>query len=135
MPETSFTKLSTGVTHRVIAPSTDQVSPTYNGTPFPVNVERASSWWRRAVGLLLTRNLPRDQGLWLRPCASVHTIGMAYAIDVIFLGVDGRVRKVVHQMKPMRLAWCWGADSVLELRAGVAKRMGIQEEGRFSGLS
>lgn len=120
--------------HKAGAGGPDDLSLTYNGSPFPVKVHRASSWWQRAVGLLLERNLRPDQGLWLCPCSSVHTIGMAYAIDVIFLDMDGLVQRVVHNVQPMRLAWSMGAKSVLELRAGEARRMGIQKGGRFSGF-
>ncbi len=106
----------------------------YNQAPFPIRVERASSWWRRALGLLLKRNLSPDQGLWLAPCSAVHTIGMAYSIDVIFLDPEGRVQRVVHGLKPMRWAWSVGARSVLELRAGQAQKMGLQKGGHFSGF-
>jgi hypothetical protein len=81
-------------------------------------IRMAKSWWRRAVGLLTTSKLDEPSGLWISPCSSVHTIGMRYAIDVVFLDEMGRVKKLVRCLKPFRCAVCWGACSTLELRAG-----------------
>ncbi len=83
----------------------------------------ASTWWRRAVGLLATRELSNPCGLWLRPCNSIHTFGMRYPIDVVFLRADGTVLKVVPALAPWRMARCPGAASTLELRAGLARRL------------
>lgn len=108
---------------------------TLNGTDFPVRILCAFSWSRRAVGLLLQRELPESEGLWLRPCASVHTIGMAYPIDVVFLSREGLVQKLVTALKPWRFSASASADSVLELRAGVACRLGVRVGGQFSPAS
>ena len=50
----------------------------------------ARSWLARLRGLLGTSELPADEGLWLSPCNSVHSLGMRYAIDVIFLNRELR---------------------------------------------
>lgn len=105
---------------------------TLNGADFPVRIRCAFSWSRRALGLLLQRDLPESEGLLLRPCASVHTIGMAYAIDVVFLSREGRVQRVVTALKPGRFAASDRAGSVLELRAGAADRLGVRVGGQFS---
>ena len=64
----------------------------------------ADRWWRRAVGLLGRSSLDDDEGLLLAPCASVHTLGMRFAIDVAFLDRDGRVVSAKPRVFPGGLA-------------------------------
>ena len=73
----------------------------------------------RLRGLLARRRAPGPRsGIWLRPCRAVHTLGMAYAIDVAFIGRDGRVLRVAT-LAPWRAALCVRAVSVVETRGGV----------------
>ena len=51
----------------------------------------ARGFWRRAVGLLARRGLPEREGLLIPHCSAVHTFGMRFAIDVLFLNDDGQV--------------------------------------------
>ncbi|MCA6218310.1 DUF192 domain-containing protein [Ideonella sp. B7] len=75
---------------------------------------------------------PRQQGggvlcgSWLRPCHWVHTWGARGAVDVVFLRADGVVLKVVPRLPPWRVARCQEAASVLRLRPGLARRVGLQ---------
>lgn len=85
----------------------------------------------RIKGLLGTSQLPLGCGLLLRPCHSIHTIGMAYAIDVLFLDWDYNVLKVVGDLRPMRAASCWAGEMALELPAGTAARTGTQVSHRL----
>ncbi len=84
----------------------------------------AFRWHQRLIGLLGRRQLPDDEALWLRPCGSVHTFGMRFAIDVLFLDADDTVVHVEHGLTPWRVARA-SAVSVVELAAGVARRNGI----------
>lgn len=60
----------------------------------------------------------RVAGLWLGPCAAVHTFGMRYAIDVVFLNRHGRVIRLVPALGPRRWAFCRRAASVVEFETG-----------------
>lgn len=63
-----------------------------------------------------------DEGLWIVPCPMIHTFFMKFPIDVLFLGRDLRVARVIENLKPWRLSpWVWSAHSVLELAGGVLK--------------
>lgn len=79
----------------------------------------AASWWQRLRGLIARAPLRRGEGLLLLECASVHTIGMRYAIDVAFLDAGGRVVHSIAGLRPFRLG-LGGAEAVhtLELPAG-----------------
>lgn len=66
------------------------------------------------------------QALLLRPAASVHTCFMRYPIDVVFLDREGRVLAIHDAVPAWRLRAQRGAHAVLELRAGEARRLGIE---------
>jgi len=91
----------------------------------PLVVHRARSFLGRLGGLLTRSELRKGEGLYLAPCASVHTLFMVYDIDVVFLDRGGRVLHVVHGLGPWRAASCRGAYAALELRAGQARRYGV----------
>jgi uncharacterized membrane protein (UPF0127 family) len=74
---------------------------------------------KRRTGLLKRESLAEGEGLWIVPCEGVHTFGMAFAIDVIFLSKQRKVLKVRESMPPRRIALSLFAHSVLELPAGV----------------
>lgn len=65
------------------------------------------------------RRPARVAGLWLGPCAAVHTFGMRYAIDVIFLDHRGHVIRCVPALPPWRWAVCMRAVSVVEFESGL----------------
>lgn len=79
----------------------------------------ADSSAKRRKGLLGRDSLPVGQGLWIIPCESVHTWGMRFPIDVLYLDRKKRIQKLRSVMTPWRLSFCLSAHSVLELPAGV----------------
>lgn len=97
-----------------------------NDVPLGIQVRCAFTWPSRAIGLLGTDPLCPATALWLRPCAAVHTVGMRYSIDVVFLDPQGQVIKMVSPLLPFRWAACRRAYSVIELRRGVAEQLGLQ---------
>jgi hypothetical protein len=78
----------------------------------------ADSYLRRLVGLLgKTRSWARlGAGLWIKPSRGVHTIGMLFPIDLIFLGKENEVVGVEEHLRPFRISKVsFKASSVLEL--------------------
>lgn len=75
---------------------------------------------KRRTGLLKRTGLEPGEGLWIAPCEAVHTIGMKFAIDVLFLDKKRKVLKVKHAMPRGRMAASLFAHSVLELPSGTA---------------
>ena len=73
---------------------------------------------KRRTGLLKHTGLESGEGLWIVPCEAVHSFGMKFAIDVLFLDRSKKIRKTRPNMVPGRLAICLPAHSVLELPAG-----------------
>jgi uncharacterized protein len=76
----------------------------------------------RKKGLLGVSTLDGGAGLWIAPCEAVHTAAMKIPIDVLFLDCGLRVCKLVHAVKPWRVAISLKAHSVLELEAGAILR-------------
>ena len=59
----------------------------------------------------------------MKPCRSIHTVGMRFPVDVVFLDTQNRVIKAVAGLAPFRACWGGGeADSVLELAVGTIER-------------
>lgn len=93
-------------------------------------VQCATQWRQRLVGLLGRRGLDQDQGLWIVPCNSVHTFGMRFDIDVLFLDRDLRVVRAMREVRPWRCAMA-RAHSVIELAAGSIDRLQLQPGDRL----
>jgi uncharacterized protein len=74
----------------------------------------ARSWQARLLGLAWLDELPSDCGLLIPGCRSVHTFGMRFALDVVFLGANGETLRVARAVPPRRVLWCRGAAAVLE---------------------
>ena len=85
----------------------------------------ATRFLARARGLLGTSQLAPDTSLWVTHCNSVHTFGMTYPIDVVFLDRSCLVMGCREALKPWRWAWMKGAHSVLELAANRARVLGF----------
>jgi uncharacterized membrane protein (UPF0127 family) len=95
-------------------------------------VTLAESFFARAVGLLARAPLNDNDSLWILHCGSIHTIGMRYAIDVVFLGEEDRVLRVAVAVQPLRMRMQRNARSVLEMHAGSAAQFGITTGSRLS---
>lgn len=80
----------------------------------------------RRAGLLKHERLAEGEGLWIAPCEAVHTFGMKFAIDVLYLNRKRKVLKVRERMVPWRISGCLRAHSVLELPAGLAEKTGTR---------
>lgn len=81
---------------------------------------------KRRTGLLKHNGLDRGEGLWIVPCEAVHTFGMKFAIDVIFLSRKRVVLKMRPNMGRRGIALCLRAHSVMELPAGTIDATGLQ---------
>ena len=66
----------------------------------------ASTHWSRFRGLMATKpgEFRTGQGLWIVPCRGVHTLGMRFPIDVLYLDRDKVVVHVEENLKPWRFA-------------------------------
>jgi uncharacterized protein len=79
------------------------------------NVKKTTNFYERMWGLLGKKKLDIEEGLLITPCSSVHTFGMRFTIDVVFLNKDLTIEKTVKSLKPWRMAVSNKSHMVLEL--------------------
>jgi uncharacterized membrane protein (UPF0127 family) len=90
-------------------------------------VALANTSFTRLRGLMFRRRIAEAEALWLRPCNSVHTFWMFFAIDVIFLDRQLRIVKLVENMRPFRLTFPHlAARSVVEMSAHTISRASLK---------
>jgi uncharacterized protein len=101
----------------------NQTRQTYLATALSV----ADTHWTRLRGLLGLRSsdFRNGSGLWIVPCHGVHTLGMAFPIDVIYLDEAMTVIHIQPDLHPWRFAPIrTQAASVLELPCRTAAESG-----------
>lgn len=87
----------------------------------------ADTHWTRLRGLLGLRadDFRNGCGLWIVPCHGVHTLGMAFPIDVLYLDGAKKVIRIQSELRPWRVApVMMEAESVLELPSRTALATG-----------
>jgi uncharacterized protein len=113
-----------------------------NGPELASRAWATENTFERVQGWLKRKSVEPGEGLLICPCASIHTFGMRFAMDVAFLDRKGRVLKLVPGAGPSRLVWGpWRGIflpflvQVLELPAGAlaAASVSIGQTLRFEG--
>ncbi len=95
-------------------------------------IRSASGFWRRLKGLLGTRSLHPGDGLWISPCDCIHTLGMRYPLDILFIDDSGIVVGSCPGLLPNRFSPRFRkARGVLELPAGTTARTGTEPGDRL----
>lgn len=82
------------------------------------DVMLTESMSERMRGLLFRPPLQSNQALLIKPCSSIHTFGMSYPLDLVFLSKTFKVNKIVANLKPLRMASSFGSHMVIEMLAG-----------------
>jgi len=102
-----------------MAMQTVRVLNTTKGTVLGQRIGVADTCLRRMVGLLGKSELAPATGLLIMPSQAVHSIGMRFPIDVLFLDRNWRVIHVQPSLTPYRMTGLhWKARCVLELPTG-----------------
>jgi uncharacterized membrane protein (UPF0127 family) len=92
----------------------------------------ARSFWDRMRGLIARPALQAGGAMLISPCSSVHTVGMQYPLDLVFLNASGHAVKLVSGIPPYRVAACPGASHVLEMPAGSIETFQIKPGETFN---
>ena len=96
-------------------------------TPLATSLAVADTHWTRFRGLLglTVGDFGKGRGLWIVPCHGVHTLGMGFSIDVIYLDRALTVVRIQHELRPWRIGpVTMEAASVLELPCCAAVETG-----------
>ena len=90
-------------------------------------VKVADRFVTRLIGLLKTAGLTENQGLLLKKCNQVHTFGMKFPIDAVFLSKDGDILHMEQKMVPGKVSpHVKKAYWVLELESGFCNRFKLE---------
>jgi len=112
-----------------------RITNSTRGTTLASCAEIADTPAKRRLGLLNRESLAPGEGLWLSSASAIHTFGMKFPIDVLFLDPQGSVLGILPNMGPEetsgRYPYCKVA-SVLELPAGTAEATGTREGDNLS---
>jgi uncharacterized protein len=95
----------------------------------------ARTRWARLHGLALRRRPPEGAALLIPRCRSVHTFGMRFALDLVWLDAAGRVLAVDERVPPGRLRRHRGAVAVVEVAAGDSGRIRAMAEPQRNRLA
>jgi uncharacterized protein len=97
-----------------------------DGSPVCERCLLAETPLTRMKGLLGRRDLPKGEGIFIRPTSSIHMFFMRFPIDAVWVDEELRVVGVSPEVAPWRIAACKGAKGVFELPAGEAARRAVQ---------
>jgi len=88
---------------------------------------------QRLRGLLDFSQLTQGEGMYFPPpCNALHTVGMKFPIDIVFIDLYGRVVDLIENMAPGNQASCPAAYSALELPTGAIRGSGTQRGDALS---
>lgn len=100
--------------------------------PLVTSGRAARSWASRLRGLIGTTGLAAGEGLLIEPCSGIHSFGMRYSFDALFLDREGRVVHLMRRMSPNRVSrYVPSAQAVLELPAGAIDASGTGRHDRI----
>lgn len=97
-----------------------------NGEVIAQNVVVAKDFIKRVKGLLGKKQMQSDEGILLIPCHQVHTFGMKFAIDVLFLSKEGEIIHIEEEMMPGNVSpYIRECHQILELKCKTARKKEI----------
>ncbi len=103
--------------------ATGELRNVRSGELLAPSIARATTLFRRAIGLLRHRTVPADTGIWIDNCNAVHTLGMRATLDLYFLDAGNYVIKIVNGVPPNCLSeLCRRAKTVVQLGAAHGRR-------------
>jgi uncharacterized membrane protein (UPF0127 family) len=83
-----------------------------------LTVTVARGFIQRTRGLAWSKSLPAGDALQINRCRSIHTFGMRFRLDLLWLDQQGRAIRVDYDVPPRRLRSCSQACAVVEVTAG-----------------
>jgi uncharacterized membrane protein (UPF0127 family) len=98
-----------------------------NGELIASQVNKAYSFPKRFKGLMFTKMPQSGTALHIKPCQSIHTFFMNYAIDIIYLDETNTIVGLTEALQPRRVGMIYKkTSSVIELPDGVIKKNNLK---------
>lgn len=117
------------------APRTLCVDNLSNPAVIVDNGRVADNFVTRLRGLIGVHELAAGDGLWLKPCSSIHCMFMSIPIDVLYLDREQRVVGMDRNVRPWRMGhFHRKVHSVVELPVGVIDHsaLGVGDQLRIT---
>ncbi|MCM8786526.1 MAG: DUF192 domain-containing protein [Candidatus Omnitrophica bacterium] len=87
----------------------------------------ANNFFKRLKGYMFQKNISDDDALIFYNTPSIHMFFMYFPLDIVFLDDKYKVIKIYTNLKPWRLANCFGSKITIELPAGKTIKIPIEE--------
>lgn len=92
-----------------------------------LKIKVAESFLSRFIGLMGKKSLPKETGLLIAPCQSIHMMFMRFSIDAVYVDKNWIIKKIVPNLRTwIGISICTGAWGVIELAAGEAERLNLK---------
>ncbi len=92
------------------------------------DVKVADNFVSRTFGLIPKKEISAGEGLIIKPCCSIHTFFMRFAIDVLFVNKQNEIVALHKNVKPWRILPIHPTSHyVIELASGQIAAKGIEK--------
>jgi uncharacterized membrane protein (UPF0127 family) len=89
----------------------------------------------RRRGLAHLDELPAGHALLFERCRSIHTLGMRFALDLLWLDASGSLVRLDEKVPARRLRTCLRASAVIEAPAAEGRRFAAALLKRDAGAT
>ena len=89
-------------------------------------IDIAKRFDQRLIGLLGSKTISEDYGMFFPQCNSIHSYLMRTKFDAVFCDQGMRVRAVYTAVAPGRIISCPSATGCLEIAPDRAQALGIR---------
>ena len=97
------------------------------------DVKVAENFFTRSIGLLSRKSISDNEALIIKPCCSIHTFFMKFAIDVLFVNRKNKIVGLYENVSPNQiLPIYFSSYYVVELAAGQISNKNIQKDDIIS---
>lgn len=91
------------------------------------NIDIATKFKDRLVGLMFRDRIDDEYGLYIPNCRSVHTLFVRFKLDLVWVNKNFEVVKIVKEMNTWRMSSIvFKAYGVVELAPGVIDKLSIR---------
>ena len=98
-----------------------------------LKIKIAKSFFSRFMGLMGKESLPRETGLLIAPCQSIHMMFMRFSIDAVYIDKNFVIKKIVPNLRTWTgISICINAWGVIEINAGEAERLNLKVGEKLS---
>ena len=95
---------------------------------FVGKVRVANNFMTRLKGLLGSKTLSSFQGLLIKPCKQVHTIGMRYSISIWYIDKKLEIVKIIDDLEPYNISpYVQNSHLIIEFPSKWAEVTGSKE--------